>query len=76
MKTWDPAQQPTGEVWIGTIANEWPVRLFVLEAHAIAWADTASPGRRRIWRATVTLGEELEYVPPGAARLISKESGS
>lgn len=74
MSTWDPAREPVGQVWIGKQRNEWVVRLFVSEVHAIHWA-AEDIQHRDIWQATITLGEELEYVPPGDARLKPKIRG-
>lgn len=75
MTTWNPQVEPEADVWIGKQRNEWVVHLFVNEVHAIIWAADDIQ-HRDIWRAHVTLGEELVYVPPGEARLRPKVGGA
>lgn len=71
MTTWDPTREAEADVWVGKQRNQWIVHLFVAEEHAIVWA-AEDMQHRDIRRAHVTLGEELEYVPPGSASLRAK----
>jgi hypothetical protein len=56
---------PPSELWLGKVDHNWPVHAFTAEGHAIDWLQRPKDGeRRRIWKAQVTLGEELTLVEP------------
>ena len=64
------------EIYIGTTQGEWPLRIFTAEAHAASWLSESNPQaarQRRLWKATVTYGDELEMVKPVPAKLKAKE---
>lgn len=60
---------------MGKVRHEWPIRLFVTEAHAIAWVADY-PEDRNIWRVHVKVIEDLEYVPPSRPGLRPKGGGA
>ena len=71
---WRPDQSREGTVYIGSEASSWLLHLFTNETHAVAWM--AGDQGRHIWVADVKVLYEMEYVPPGEARLRPKGDGS
>lgn len=56
---------------LGMTIGQWPVQAFTAEAHALDWI-ARDTDLRRLWRCTLVDPVELEYVPPGEARLVEK----
>lgn len=56
------------EVIVGKVDHEWPVHVFISDAHAISWVNGAARGpcgqRRRLWKATIELGDEMTVETP------------
>ena len=65
------------EIFIGRQQGEWPLAVFENESHAVSWlgdSDPQSGRQRRLWKATVSYGAELELVMPVPARLVVKRA--
>lgn len=60
---------------LGLTIGEWPVMAFSNDAsgiaHATSWISE-QPTKRRLWECTLINVRELEYVPPGEAKLVRK----
>lgn len=71
----DGTGRPPGSIILGLTVGEWPMRTFSNnasgKAHATAWI-AEQPNKRRLWECTLINTQELEYVPPGEAKLVRK----
>lgn len=59
------------EVLLGLTMGQWPVQCFTVDAHATHWLGE-DPNNRKLYRVRVINPVELEYIPPGDARLVPK----
>lgn len=69
-KDWNPGTADEGTVYIGNERGTWPLYCFTNEAHAVHWVGESE--KRRVWVVDVNVLYEMEYVPPGEARLRPK----
>jgi hypothetical protein len=65
---------PDTEVWIGKESSRWPLEIFTTVEQAMGWLSRVDDCERRLWRATIHYGPELELVQP-SAYLQDKNSG-
>ena len=63
------------EIYIGVTDGLWPIEAWTNEGHATYWAGKqGQEGRRRhVFKVRLADIREMEYVPPGEARLAFKD---
>lgn len=74
-ESWTPSIGNEGTVYVGNERGTWPLVYLANETHAAGWMGE-NPDKRRLWVADVKVLYEVEYVPPGEARLRPKGDGS
>lgn len=72
----DGSGRPPKQIILGLTIGQWPMVVFADDAsgraHALGWI-AKDPDRRCLWACGVLNARELQYLPPGEARLVNKE---